>query len=51
LIETFEGKSLEQFFKNLRKEIDADQGKLQELTKKAGAKESPVREAGADGVT
>jgi hypothetical protein len=47
LIETFEGKSLEQFFKSLRKEIDADQGKLQELTKKAGAKESAVRKAGA----
>jgi len=35
LIETFEGKSLEQFFKNLRKEIDVDQGKLQELIKKS----------------
>ena len=47
LIETFEGKSLEQFFKNLRKEIDADQGRLEELIKKVGAKESALRKAGA----
>jgi hypothetical protein len=47
LIETFEEKSLEQFFKNLRKEIDADQGRLEELIKRVGAKESAVRKAGA----
>ena len=47
LIETFEGKSLEQFFENLRKEIDADQRSLQELIKKVDAKESSVRKAGA----
>ena len=47
LIETFEGKSLEQFFENLRKEIDADQRSLQELIKKVDAKESAVRKAGA----
>jgi hypothetical protein len=47
LIETFEGRSLEQFFRNLRKEIDVDQGSLQELIKKVGAKESAVRKAGA----
>ena len=47
LIETFEGKSLEQFFKNLRKEIDADQEGLQKLIKKVGAKESTVRKGGA----
>src|SRR6266513_2508881 len=47
LIETFEGKSLEQFFKNLRKEIDADQERLEELIKKVGAKESVVRKTGA----
>jgi len=47
LIETFEGKSLEQFFKNLRKEIDADQERLEKLIKKVGAKESAVRKTGA----
>ena len=47
LIETFEGKSLEQFFKNLRKEIDADQERLEKLIKKVGAKESVVRKTGA----
>ncbi len=47
LIETFEGKSLEQFFKNLRKEIDADQERLEKLIKKVGAKESAIRKTGA----
>ena len=47
LIETFEGKSLKQFFKNLRKEIDADQERLEKLIKKVGAKESAVRKTGA----
>ena len=47
LIETFEGKRLEQFFKSLRKEIDADQGTLQKLIKKLGTRESAVRKAGA----
>src|SRR5207244_13123974 len=47
LIETFEGKSLEQFFKKLRKEIDADQERLEKLIKKVVAKESAVRKTGA----
>jgi hypothetical protein len=46
LIETYKGKPLEQFFKDLRKEIDADQGTLQDLIEKLGEKESAVRKAG-----
>ena len=46
LIETYKGKPLEQFFKDLRSEIDADQGELQDLIEKLGEKESPVRKAG-----
>ena len=47
LIEVYEGKPLEQFFKDLRSEIDADQETLKELIKKLGEKESAVRKAGA----
>jgi hypothetical protein len=47
LIETYKGKPLEQFFKDLRNEIDADQGTLQDLIEKLGEKESAVRKAGA----
>ena len=46
LIETYKGKPLEQFFKDLRNEIDADQGELQNLIEKLGEKESAVRKAG-----
>jgi hypothetical protein len=47
LIETFEGKSLGQFFKNLRAEIEADQNTLKELIGKIGADESAMKKAGA----
>jgi hypothetical protein len=47
LIETYKGKPLEQFFKDLRNEIDADQDTLQDLIEKLGKKESAVRKAGA----
>jgi hypothetical protein len=47
LIETYKGKPLEEFFKTLRNEIDADQDTLQELIEKLGKKESAVRKAGA----
>jgi hypothetical protein len=46
LIETYKGKPLEQFFKDLRNEIDADQGELQDLIEKLGEKESALRKAG-----
>jgi hypothetical protein len=47
LIKTYKGKPLEQFFQNLRHEIDADQKTLQDLIEKLGNKESAVRKAGA----
>jgi hypothetical protein len=47
LIETYKGEPLEEFFQNLRDEIDADQETLQELIEKLGEKESAVRKAGA----
>jgi hypothetical protein len=47
LIETYKGKALEQFFKDLRNEIDADQDTLQDLIEKLSKKESAVRKAGA----
>jgi hypothetical protein len=47
LIETYKGKPLEPFFKDLRNEIDADQDTLQDLIAKLGKKESAVRKAGA----
>ena len=46
LIETYQGKPLERFFKDLRSDIDADQGELQDLIERLGEKESPVRKAG-----
>jgi hypothetical protein len=46
LIATYKGKPLEQFFKDLRSEIDADQRELQDLIEALGEKESPVRKAG-----
>jgi hypothetical protein len=45
LIKTYKGKPLEQFFKDLRNDIDADQGELQNLIEKLGEKESVVRKA------
>jgi hypothetical protein len=47
LIETYKGKPLEEFFQNLRDEIDADQDTLQDLVEKLGKQESAVRKAGA----
>ena len=47
LIETYKGKPLEEFFQNLRDEIDADQDTLQDLIEKLGEQESAVRKAGA----
>jgi hypothetical protein len=47
LIESYKGKPLEEFFQNLRDEIDADQDTLQDLIEKLGEKESAVRKAGA----
>jgi hypothetical protein len=47
LIKTYEGKPLGQFFTGLRSEIEADQGKLQQLIDKLDADESTVRKAGA----
>jgi hypothetical protein len=46
LIETYKGKPLEQFFKDLHSEIDADQRELQDLIEALGEKESRVRKAG-----
>lgn len=47
LIENYEGKPLERFFKNLRGDIQEDQKKLEELIHKLGEEESAVRKAGA----
>jgi hypothetical protein len=46
LIETYKGKPFEEFFQNLRDEIDADLEALQDLIEKLGEKESAVRKAG-----
>ena len=47
LIETYAGKPLERFFRDLRGEIEADQETLKELIAALGEKESAVRKAGA----
>jgi hypothetical protein len=47
LIGTYKGKPLEQFFKDLRNEIDPDQDTLQDLIEKLGKQVSVVRKAGA----
>jgi hypothetical protein len=47
LIETYEGKPLEKFFRDLRADIEQDQEQLKQLIEKLGAKESAVRKAGA----
>jgi hypothetical protein len=47
LIEIYQAKPLERFFRDLRNEIEADQEILKELIAKLGEKESTVRKAGA----
>jgi hypothetical protein len=47
LIDTYSEKPLEQFFRNLREDIQHDQEQLKELMQKLGADESAVRKAGA----
>jgi hypothetical protein len=47
LIETYKGKPLEPFFRDLRHEIEADQETLKKLIAKLGEQESAVRKAGA----
>jgi len=47
LVETYTAKPLERFFRELRDDIRADQGQLEELIAKLGIKESTVRKAGA----
>jgi len=47
LIEVYQGKPLEGFFRDLRNEIDADQETLKDLIAKLGEEESAVRKAGA----
>ena len=47
LVETYTGKPLERFFRELRDDIHADQEQLEGLIAKLGVKESTVRKAGA----
>jgi len=47
LIQTYEGKPLEKFFRDLRQDIESDQAQLKELMQKLGVGESTVRKAGA----
>ena len=47
LVETYAGKPLERFFRDLRDDIRADQEQLEQLIAKLGLKESAVRKAGA----
>jgi hypothetical protein len=47
LIETFEGKALGIFFKELRADIEADQKSLEDLIDKIGVDESAIKKAGA----
>ena len=47
LVETYKGKPLEKFFRDLRTDIEHDQGQLKELIQKLGVQESAVRKAGA----
>ena len=47
LIEVYQGKPLERFFSDLRREIDADQETLKGLIEKLGGKEGALRKAGA----
>ncbi|HEX8076650.1 MAG TPA: hypothetical protein VF511_02460, partial [Chthoniobacterales bacterium] len=47
LIDTYQGKPLERFFRDLRGDIHDDQEQLKELIQKLGLTESTVRKAGA----
>jgi hypothetical protein len=47
LVETYAGKSLERFFRELRDDICKDQEQLEGLIAKLGIKQSAVRKAGA----
>lgn len=47
LVDIYKGKPLEQFFTDLRNEIDADQATLKGLIARLGEKESAVRKIGA----
>ena len=47
LVETYKGKPLEKFFRDLRQDIESDQAQLKELMQKLGVGESTVRKAGA----
>ena len=47
LIEDYEGKPPERFFRNLRGDIEEDQKKLEELIHRLGEEESALRKAGA----
>jgi len=47
VVETYAGKPLERFFRELRDDIRSDQEQLEELIAKLGLKESTVRKAGA----
>ena len=47
LVETYSGRPLERFFRELRDDIRADQSQLEELIAKLGIKESAVSKAGA----
>jgi hypothetical protein len=47
LVETYEGKPLERFFRDLREDIRQDQEQLKELIAKLGIAESAARKAGA----
>jgi hypothetical protein len=47
LVENYEGKPLDRFFRDLREDIHQDQEQLKELIAKLGIGESAVRKAGA----
>lgn len=47
LVKACEGKPLERFFRDLRKDIESDQEQLKGLMQKLGASESVARKAGA----
>ncbi|MEY2501812.1 MAG: hypothetical protein QOI07_2146 [Verrucomicrobiota bacterium] len=47
MVETYEGKPLERFFRELRDDIQHDQEQLKELIAKLGIEESAVGKAGA----
>jgi hypothetical protein len=47
LIKTYEEEPLDQFFKELREDINSDQDELRDLMRTLDAKESSIRKAGA----